>query len=166
MRPHIGFIRLFLLLIATPLIVWAMALRPTIAQWSAYRTERSQTRPTFERTATDSLTTPQIPKWHEDILDNGEWLREVSHHMESNGVRVDGYVPYLTDRRSDIVLKSAEIVLQGNFVPLLKTIHALEREIPQVSLRSVRFLSKTEPQKKGKKLQVHLIVQQISRTSP
>ena len=86
--------------------------------------------------------------------------------MESNGVRVDGYVPYLTDRRNDIVLKSAEIVLQGNFVPLLKTIHALEREIPQVSLRSVRFLSKTEPQKKGKKLQVHLIVQQISRTSP
>ena len=166
MRPHIGFIRLFLLLIATPLIVWAMALRPTIAQWSAYRTERSQPRPTFEGTATDSLTTPQIPKWHEDILDNGEWLREVSHHMESNGVRVDGYVPYLTDRRNDIVLKSAEIVLQGNFVPLLKTIHALEREIPQVSLRSVRFLSKTEPQKKGKKLQVHLIVQQISRTSP
>lgn len=59
------------------------------------------------------------------------------------------YVPYLTQTRGSLALRSAEIVLRGEYIPLLQTISALERDVPQVTLRSVAFTSADDLREKN-----------------
>ena len=157
-----GLIRLFVLLVILPLAAWCLGVGPTIGQWRKYRAEQSEIR----LLEAGGDRPESSPKLQEDLLNNGDLLKTVFPRIEKNGIHVDLYVPYRTETRGAITLRSAEVVLRGEYSSLLKVISALEHDVPQISLRSVEFASVNNLHEKKLQLRVSLIVQQLTHTEP
>ena len=155
-------IRLFMLLVVLPLAAWCLGVGPTIAQWRKYRAEQSEVQ-ILEAKESAPKTSTEL---HKDLLNSGDLLKAVFPRIEKNGIHVDLYVPYRTGTRGAITLTSAEIVLRGGYIPLLKAISVLEHDFPEISLRSAEFASTNNPHEKKPQLRVSLIVQQLTRNEP
>ena len=153
---------MLVLLVMVPLLAWNLAVSRTVNQWRKYRAEQVQIR-LLERMDNIPKTSATL---YGDLLHSGDLLKAISPEIEANGLSVDLYVPYLTETQGAATLRSAEIVLRGRFIPLLKTIHALEHNVPQVSLRSVEFASTNNLREKEVQLRATLIVQQITHREP
>lgn len=157
-----GLLRLFALLVLLPLTAWTLGIAPTVARWREYRSERTEVRRL--QMAQDTLGTSL--GLSRDLLDSGDLLKLAFPPLRSGNIQVELYVPYLTQTRGSLALRSAEIVLRGEYIPLLQTISALERDVPQVTLRSVAFTSADDLREKKRHLRVCLIVQQLTRFQP
>lgn len=151
--------RLFALIIVLPLLAWNLGVSRNINQWRKYRVEQSEVKllESMENVHNTSA------KQHEDLLSNGDLLKVFFPEIEKNGLNVDLYIPYTTETRGNTLLRSAEIVLRGEFKSLLAAIHTLEQEITQVSLRSVEFTTANNLRDRETQLRATLIVQQIIR---
>ena len=157
-RKYGGLVRLAILLIIVP-VAWHLSISRTVDQWRKYRIGQSEIR-LLE--GMDNISGAMI-ELHNDLLNSGDILKALYPEIEANGLNVDLYVPYLTQTQGSTTLRSAEIVLRGEFISLLKIIRFLENDIPQVSLRSIEFASSNNPREKEKQLRATLIVQQITR---
>lgn len=161
-KNYRGLIRLFVLLVILPLGAWCLGVGPTVDQWRKYRAEQSEIR-LLEAKGDRPKSSPKL---QEDLLNNGDLLKIIFPRIEKNGIHVDLYVPYRTEIRGAITLRSAEIVLRGEYSSLLEVISALERDVPQISLRSAEFSSVNNLREKKLQLRVSLVVQQLTRTEP
>ena len=157
-KRYEGVIKLSVLLIIVPLFAYKLGVSRTVSQWRKYRSDQSQIRLLESMDNVPKVSTTQ----HSDLLNSGDLLKIISPNIEKNGLSVDLYIPYLTDTSGITILRSAEIVLRGGFIPLLETIHALEHDIPQVSLRSLEFASSNNLREREMQLRATLTVQQIT----
>ena len=157
-KKYKGLTHLLILLVIVPLFAWKWGVGGTLNRWRENRALQSQIK-LLERIDNAPKAATAL---YGDLLNNGDLLKVISPYVEANGLSVDLYVPYLTETKGSATLRSAQIVLRGGFFPLLKAIDALEYEIPQVSLRSVEFVSYNNLREREMQLRATLIVQQIT----
>ena len=153
-----GVVRLVLLLVVLPAAVYRLSLGRTVALWSEVCRA--------ERTIAEAEATPVQPDASAAMLDTveliaGGGLLELLERLDpDSSVRIVSYTPYLTREGDDFTLRTAEIVLSGGFVPLLRTLDAAERELSGCRLLSSGF--KTLPRGRQTSLQLTLVVQQLT----
>lgn len=153
-----GVVRLALLLVVLPAVVYRLSLGRTVALWGEVRRA--------ERTLAESATTPVQPATPVAMLDTveliaGGGLLELLERFDpDSSVRIVSYTPYLTRKGDDFTLRTAEIVLSGGFAPLLRTLDATERELSGCRLLSSEF--KTIRRGRQTSLLLTLVVQQLT----
>ena len=153
-----GVARLALLLVVLPAAVYRLSLGRTVALWS----EVCRT----ERTLAEAEATPVQPDASAAMLDTveliaGGGLLELLERLDpDSSVRIVSYTPYLTRKGDDFTLRTAEIVLSGGFVPLLRILDATERELSGCRLLSSGF--KTLRRGRQTSLLLTLVVQQLT----
>ena len=153
-----GVVRLVLLLIVLPAAVYRLSLGRTVALWGEVRRA--------ERTLAEAEAAPVQPDTPAALLDTveliaGGGLLELLERLgPDSSAEVVSYTPYRTREGDDFTLRTAEIVLSGDFVPLLRTLDAAERELSGCRLLSSEF--KTVRRGRQTSLQLTLVVQQLT----
>lgn len=153
-----GVVRLLLLLVVLPAAVYRLSLGRTVALWGEVRRA--------ERTLAEAEAAPVQPDTPAAMLDTveliaGGGLLELLERLgPDSSAEVVSYTPYRTREGDDFTLRTAEIVLSGGFVPLLRTLDAAERELSGCRLLSSGF--KTVRRGRQTSLQLTLIVQQLT----
>ena len=153
-----GVVRLVLLLVVLPAAVYRLSLGRTVALWSEVCRA--------ERTLAEAESAPVQPETPAAMLDTvdlsagGGLLDLLERHDPDSSVRIVSYTPYLTRKGDDFTLRTAEIVLSGGFVPLLRTLDAAERELSGCRLLSSEF--KTLRRGRQTSLLLTLVVQQLT----
>lgn len=151
-----GVVRLVLLLVVLPVVVYRLSLERTVALWGEVRRA--------ERTLAEAEAAPVQSDTPAAMLDTveliaGGGLLELLERLDSDSsAEVVSYTPYRTREGDDFTLRTAEIVLSGGFVPLLRTLDAAERELSGCRLLSSGF--KTVRRGRQTSLQLTLVVQQ------
>ena len=157
-----GVVRLLLLLVVLPAAVYRLSLGRTVALWGEVRRA--------ERTLAEAESASVQPDMPAAMLDTveliaGGGLLELLDRLDpDSSVRIVSYTPYLTREGDDFTLRTAEIVLSGGFVPLLRTLDAAERELPGCRLLSSGF--KTLRRGRQASLQLTLVIQQLTDKRP
>ena len=157
-----GVVRLVLLLIVLPAAVYRLSLGRTVALWGEVCRA--------ERTIAEAETAPVQPDTSAGMLDTvelisgGGLLDLLERLVPDSSVRIVSYTPYLTREGDDFTLRTAEIVLSGGFVPLLRTLGAAEREFSGCRLLSSGF--KTLRRGRRTSLQLTLVIQQLTDKRP
>lgn len=157
-----GVVRLLLLLVVLPAAVYRLSLGRTVVLWGEVRKA--------ERTLAEAESAPVQPDTPADMLDTveliaGGGLLELLERLDpDSSVRIVSYTPYLTREGGDFTLRTAEIVLSGGFVPLLRTLNAAERELSGCRLLSSGF--KTLRRERQTSLQLTLVIQQLTDKRP
>lgn len=153
-----GVVRLVLLLVILPAVVYRLSLERTVALWGEVCRA--------ERTLAEAEAAPVQPDTSAAMLDTveliaGGGLLELLERLDpDSSAEVVSYTPYRTREGDDFTLRTAEIVLSGGFVPLLRTLDAAERELSGCRLLSSGF--KTVRRGRQTSLQLTLIVQQLT----
>lgn len=153
-----GVVRLVLLLVVLPAVVYRLSLERTVALWGEVRRA--------ERTLAETEAAPVQPDASVVMLDTveliaGGGLLELLERLgPDSSAEVVSYTPYRTREGDDFTLRTAEIVLSGDFVPLLRTLDATEREFSGCRLLSSEF--KTIRRGRQTSLQLTLVVQQLT----
>ena len=153
-----GVARLALLLVVLPAVVYRLSLERTVALWGEVRRA--------ERTLEEAEAAPVQPDTPAALLDTveliaGGGLLELLERLgPDSSAEVVSYTPYRTREGDDFTLRTAEIVLSGGFVPLLRTLDATERELSGCRLLSSGF--KTVRRGRQTSLQLTLVVQQLT----
>ena len=157
-----GVVRLVLLLVVLPAAVYRLSLGRTVALWGEVcRAER-----TIAETDSASIQpdTPAAMLDTVELIAGGGLLDLLERLVPDSSVRVVSYTPYLTREGDDFTLRTAEIVLSGGFVPLLRTLGAAERELSGCRLLSSGF--KTLRRGRRTSLQLTLVIQQLTDKRP
>ena len=95
-----------------------------------------------------------------ELIAGGGLLELLERLDPDSSVRIVSYTPYLTRKGDDFTLCTAEIVLSGGFVPLLRILDATERELSGCRLLSSGF--KTVRRGRQTSLLLTLVVQQLT----
>ena len=148
-----GVVRLVLLLVVLPAAVYRLSLGRTVALWSEVCRA--------ERTLAEAESAPVQPDTPAAMLDTveliagGGLLDLLERHDPDSSVRIVSYTPYLTRKGDDFTLRTAEIVLSGGFVPLLRTLDAAGCRLLSSEFKTLRRGRQTS-------LLLTLVVQQLT----
>ena len=153
-----GVARLVLLLVVLPAAVYRLSLGRTVALWGEVcRAERTIAE---ADSASIQPDTPAAMLDTVELIAGGSLLELLERLGPDSSVRIVSYTPYLTREGDDFTLRTAEIVLSGGFVPLLRTLDAAERKLSGCRLLSSGF--KTLRRGRQTSLQLTLVVQQLT----
>ena len=153
-----GVVRLVLLLVVLPAVVYRLSLGRTVALWGEVcRAERTLAE---ADSASIQPDTPAAMLDTEELIAGGGLLELLERLGPDSSAEVVSYTPYRTREGDDFTLRTAEIVLSGDFVPLLRTLDAAERELSGCRLLSSEF--KTVRRGRQTSLQLTLVVQQLT----
>ena len=149
---------LTLLLLVLPGAAWRLALHDTLtAWWECRRLER-------RLESLDAVPTAFGPEFRpaagmpEAILSGG--LLDTLRRMAPPSVAVAGYLPVVTLREEGIEIHTARVTLAGPFHDLLRTVEALERDLPACRLRTAEWETVAQPRTRRAQLVLTLYVQQ------
>ena len=134
------YIKLILLLVAAPLLIWFGALSATVDTYVRYRRlggEVAQVRDQAGGPALDALA-------GEDRLSDGRVMAEIG-----NNVSVSLYTPVKEIPEVGLSLVKAEVELKGDYRSLLKVLHSLETD-GHYMLSDIVFERKDEREKQVK----------------
>ena len=134
------YIKLILLLVAAPLLIWFGALSSTVDSYVRYRrlgVEMTQVRNQTDGPVLDALT-------GEDRLSDGRMLAEIE-----KDVTVSLYTPVKEISEAGLSLVKAEVELKGDYRSLLKVLHHLETD-GHYALSDIVFERRDEREKQVK----------------
>lgn len=155
-----GVMRLVLLLVVLPAAVYRLSLGRTVALWGEVRRAER----TLAEIAPVQTDMPAAMLDTVELIAGGGLLDLLERLDPDSSVRIVSYTPYLTREGDDFTLRTAEIVLSGGFVPLLRTLGAAERELSGCRLLSSGF--KTLRRGRQTSLQLTLVIQQLTDKRP
>lgn len=151
-----GLVRLILLLVILPLVIYHFSLARTYRLWKKmHRTEQliaqaSQESPQF-------VTAVRLDSV--ELIASGEVLDRMKALFIDDHAKIIQYTPWVTQEGDDFTLRTAEIVLSGDFTSLLQILDKMEQD-----LKRCRFLcSEFRIVRRGRQssLQLAVIVQQL-----
>ncbi len=149
---------LALLVVALPWMAWRLALHDTFAAWRECRRleRRLESLDAVPAASGSELRTEaDMP---ETILSGR--LLDTLRRMASPSVAVAGYLPAVTLREEGIEIHTARVTLAGSFHDLLRTVEALERDLPGCRLRTAEWQTTTQSRTRRTQLVLTLYVQQ------
>ena len=163
-KNYEGAVKLFLLLIGTPLLVYWAGIRRTVSLWKAGR----ETGMLIEAARTDTvgsgIVSERLPlvRDGENLLKSGGLLGVVTPLAERYGVSPEKYTPCLIRETEDAEIYAGELTLTGGYLPLTRMLAALEKLPGSVRIVSVEYRLGVRPRTRENVLQLTLVSQQIT----
>jgi len=96
-----------------------------------------------------------------EYIRSGLLIERLLPAMEAAGVAVVKYSPCVTSSEGGLNIHTAELLLSGGFVPMVRVIDDLEKQLPGCKLVSVNFHSIRRQYNRPARLEASLVVQQI-----
>lgn len=158
MKKHTGILKIAALIILFPMIIWELSLKKTYMLYN----ENKQAEVLFNELESAqyrsqepsiSLSTPMIS--------NGRLLEIVASDLVEKHIEVVQYNPTLIDESENCKLYSGVLILQGNFINLVKIIDVIEKKKLPIKLSSASFSHHSSKEKPMAKIELTLIFQQV-----
>lgn len=131
-----GVVALGALLVLVPLLVWGLALQRTVSDYRQCLGIRRQIEALRAETPLrDSLPEVLVEKPGEE----GWLLRRVLALATGQGGTAEKYTPRVTRREGTLTVMTHEFVFGGAYIPLLRTVEGIERELPGCKIVSLTF---------------------------
>jgi|GEM_PF-982244 len=96
-----------------------------------------------------------------EYIRSGLLIERLLPAMEAAGVAVVKYSPFITSSEGGLNIHTAELLLSGGFVPMVRVVDDLEKQVPGCKLVSVNFHSIRRQYNRPARLEASLVVQQI-----
>ena len=161
-KEHRGLLKLVGIVVMVPLVAWFFGFRQTVRLWRECEL-RQETISRLSVNEPGKVTRlPENEVTGKQVLNNGVLLERIGKEVESNGVKIVKYTPYLTREEGKLLVHTGELVLSGNFVSLLRVMHRVEIDEGLGRIVSVGFRLFRDRAKKECQLRMTLIVQQLT----
>lgn len=151
-----GLVRLILLLVILPLVIYHFSLARTYRLWKKmHRTEQLIAQASQE--SPQAVTVVRLDSV--ELIASGEMLDRMKALFIDDHAKIIQYTPWVTQEGDDFTLRTAEIVLSGDFTSLLQILDKMEQDLTRC-----RFLcSEFRIVRRGRQssLQLAVIVQQL-----
>lgn len=163
-KKYTGILKLGVLLLVMPLVVWGWGLRRTVDLWSNYtyvkkRLEQIPAKGLI-RQSTDWADTSQGL-----LLPDGRLLEVMAADFRKRKIVVIGFTPFLAQEESGFALYTGELLLSGSYIPLVRSVYEMEKRYSAVKIISADFQLYRENQKDPPQLRLRLIVVQLGEKS-
>lgn len=155
-----GRIKLGMLLLVPPLLAWGFGYRQTVCLWMECRDDRHHLEKLMANYQ-DTLLVKEEECFRLPLLDNGKILEYLHPLASANGVRVYKYTPCLTRESEHARIYTGELILSGDFIPLLRTADSLCRMLPALPLLSASFRLFRDVRMREEQLRLTLVFQQL-----
>lgn len=130
-KQWLGIIKLIMLLLALPLVLWLSTLSKTAGRINEYYELKGK--------ASSTPALEVIPEITATRMVNGEpFIGELGALTKSENIVMLNYCPKLLKEDDGLFLYSANIHAQGGFISLLKLVHFLEQK-EYVGISSLSF---------------------------
>ncbi len=149
---------LLLLIVVLPLAVWRLSLARTFDRWQEIR--RSERTIATLSADSSAIETIRFRFDTTELIAGGGLLDRMNRRANGRHVSVVRYTPYLTESGDGLVLRTAEVVLTGDFAHMVRALDGIEQEIPSCKVISTTF--QTIKKRKERRLQVTLLIQQLT----
>ncbi len=154
-----GILYLTLLLVILPVAVWNFSIKKTVTKWQSYREESKELAEIESRDYSGLQTTPEL---QEELISSGGFIKAIAAVADKNGIMIEKYTPFVTYHTEGIQVNSAELLMAGNYIPLVRMIDHIENNMTTCKLVSVNF-NGTEDRRTGIiKLTATIVVQQLT----
>lgn len=155
-----GVVSLAGLFVLAPGLVYLLALHGTVSAWRDCRQLQART----EWLRKDSLPQSGPDTGGGPLLQGAEpLLQRILPLAGRHGGVVEQYTPYVTRREGDFTLHTDELVVQGEYIGLLRLNDAVERELPACKIASLGYaLSASRNPRQAPKLKLTLVIQYIT----
>ncbi len=161
-KEHRGLLKLVGIVVMVPLVAWFFGFRQTVRLWRECES-RQETISRLSVNEPGKVTRlPENEVTGKQVLNNGVLLERIGKEVESNGVKIVKYTPYLTREEGRLLVYTGELVLSGNFVSLLRVMHRVEIDEGLGRIVSVGFRLFHDRAKKERQLRMTLVVQQLT----
>lgn len=158
MKKNSGILKLIMLLLLFPLVVWQLSFKKTHQLYKENK-ELSEQMISIDKNRTQEahpLVLSTSP-----FISNGKLLEKVDTLLKEFQVEMISFQPALISEDGNSKLYSGNLVLRGTYINLVKFINAIERKELPVKLSSAVF-SYTPAKGKGiRKIELALLFQQI-----
>lgn len=161
MKYYSGIIKLLALIILLPIVLGKCTFSNTYQLYNEYRHIQSLDEQLARTTSNNKMVTA-IPLNNESLISNGRLVELMSQVCEENSVSVKQYEPHLLDKEGDYKLYTASLILSGNYIDLVRTLHYLEDNIQSIKVSSLKF-EYDEKIMKDKKVEMLLYFRQIEK---
>lgn len=167
---HTGHIRLSLLLLGLPLLVYLAGIRGTVSLWHTARANRT----TIENArlpATKGNSPGSKPGSASGVLQTAlsadpvrqeELLASLSDVITGNRLTVERYTPYLIGQDGETDVYVCEVLLRGDFKALTRLVSEVEKEGTPGGLVSTNYSLGVNNQTRKTYLQMTLTIQQLT----
>ncbi len=164
MRPlaeYKGLAHLAAVIILLPLLAWRLALADTAGKWLAIRSIENEV--AALRSQADYPAPHAAAATGTEHVSDGGLLGEIL--CGPGCCEVVRYTPYFAPGADGLMLHTAEIVLNTDFLSCVRIMDNIERTMPDSRLRSIMLRSVTPRGSAGPLLHATLVIQQITETN-
>ena len=150
------------------LFIYILALKPTIELKKKYRTIKQNIETSSDAPQKIVMLENQLLNFRflfnnqEEGTGNHEKIHEfISLYCQKRGITFSGYPPLHTYNEQNYVIETNIIELEGDYIPLLKLLYEVEKNMNYGKVVSVQFISNTNLRTKTKKLGLKIYIQHI-----
>lgn len=159
MKYYSGIIKVAALVMLLPIVLGKCTFSKTFQLYGDYRQIQSM-EAQLANTPTGGSTAVPVPLHDENLVSNGRLVELLGKACEENSVSVKQYEPRLLDKEEDYMLYSANLVLSGNYIDLVKTLQYCEANIQSIKISTLTF-EYDEKKMKDKKVEMILVLKQV-----
>lgn len=152
-----GLVSLVLLTIVLPWIIWHFALRNTFNVWYDCRQLDSR----IKAMETDTIHRANFVADRYDLVFSGELLDVVRGMTAESDVQIIGYEPQVNVQYDGLSVHTAQLILVGGYVSLLRIVRNMEHRLPRCCLHTLEWRTVIDRQIQHKQLVLTLYVQQV-----
>ncbi|MDR1501458.1 MAG: hypothetical protein LBT43_03265 [Prevotella sp.] len=159
MKYYSGIIKVVALIILMPIVLGKCTFSKTVQLYNDYRNIQALEEQLAHTTSSHSIIRP-APLHNENLISNGRLVELINQACAENNVSVKQYEPQLLDKEGDYKLYTANLILSGNYIDLLKTLKYWEDNILSIKISSLKF-EYDEKKMKGKEVEMTMITKQV-----
>ncbi len=156
-----GWARLILLLVVVPCVAYCFAFARTRTLWKEVRQAEQEIAQAMR--GADLSSVPSVGLDSVELIANGGVLEKMKLWTHDEEIKIVRYTPYITQEGEDFILRTAEVILSGTFIPLLRALNDMEQHLGQCRFLSSEF--RIVRRGKQTSLQLIIIIQQLTDKS-
>lgn len=162
MRYYSGIIKLAALIVIMPLVLGKCTFSKTVQLYNDYRHIQTLEEQLPNMASSQSILA-LVPISDENLISNGRLVELISPACEENSVSVKQYEPRLLDREGEYKLYTANLILSGNYIDLVKTLKYWEDNIQSIKISSLQF-EYDEKKMREEKVEMLLLFRQVEKS--
>lgn len=158
MKTYSGIIRLVVLIIIVPLLIWVFALRDTS---HLYRQKCIVQKKSHSILFPTSIKQPDSSFFSEPILSNGKILQVFEDSLSKLNLEIIKYTPELIDSEGECRLYIGKLLLGGRYIELVNMISIIEKAVLPLRIVSLAFEYERKKRKPPFFVTMTVLIEQI-----
>ncbi|MDR2936146.1 MAG: hypothetical protein LBU80_02235 [Rikenellaceae bacterium] len=163
LQNRIGILKLAVLTVGAPLLVYVYAIRPAFALRHTVECQASELAAARAASADKPHQATAVPPTG-NRLKTGKILYDVAPLAEARQVTADRFLPILTAHSDQMELYTGELTLGGSFYSLTHLLSEIEGGVGNERIVAVEYRVTEYPADRRRSLQLTLFLQQITST--